>query len=70
MAVRRNKMKKIWKKPNLVVLIRSRPEESVLDHCKYGFSEQGGGANSNVNGCHAIKESGGCIGVCMGQETT
>jgi hypothetical protein len=34
--VRRNNMKKIWKKPELVVLVRSRPEESVLEHCKSG----------------------------------
>ena len=29
-------MKKIWKKPELVVLGRSRPEESVLAFCKTG----------------------------------
>lgn len=33
---RRIKMKRKWKRPELVVLVRSRPEESVLDHCKIG----------------------------------
>ena len=36
--MRRGKMKKIWKKPELVVLVRNRPEESVLTHCKAGVS--------------------------------
>lgn len=29
-------MKKKWKKPELIVLVRSRPEESVLAICKTG----------------------------------
>ena len=36
MKIGRSKMKKDWKKPELVVLVRSRPEESVLAHCKTG----------------------------------
>jgi len=28
-------MKKVWNKPELVVLFRGRPEESVLQHCKH-----------------------------------
>ena len=44
-------MKKIWEKPNLVVLIRSRPEESVLTHCKVGGSGLEGG-HTKVDGCH------------------
>ena len=35
-------MKK-WEKPQLIVLVRSRPEESVLETCKTGF-ESGPGA--------------------------
>jgi hypothetical protein len=27
-------MKKIWQKPKLIVLVRGRPEESVLAGCK------------------------------------
>jgi hypothetical protein len=26
---------KVWKKPELVVLFRGKPEESVLFHCKH-----------------------------------
>jgi len=28
-------MKKVWNKPELVVLYRGKPEESVLFHCKH-----------------------------------
>lgn len=28
------KMKKVWQKPRLVVLMRCRPEETVLGYCK------------------------------------
>jgi len=28
-------MKKSWDKPELVVLFRGKPEESVLTHCKH-----------------------------------
>ena len=30
-------MKKTWDAPKLVILSRSRPEESVLTACKYGI---------------------------------
>jgi len=29
-------MKKVWEKPELVVLVRGKPEESVLASCKGG----------------------------------
>jgi len=58
-------MKKIWKKPNLIVLIRSRPEENVLQHCKYGWSGLSG-ASAYVGGCHAGNEGEQCYGVCEG----
>ena len=32
-------MEKLWKKPKLVVLVRGRPEEAVLQGCKtYGWT--------------------------------
>ena len=30
--------KKDWKKPELIVLVRSKPEETVLLQCKHDFS--------------------------------
>ena len=30
-------MKKVWEKPRLTVLVRSRPEETVLSACKVGL---------------------------------
>jgi hypothetical protein len=47
MATGRSKMKKTWEKPELVVLVRSRPEESVLAHCKTGGIE---GAEGGFHG--------------------
>lgn len=31
--------KKVWEKPKLIILIRSRPEESVLTACKTSTAE-------------------------------
>jgi hypothetical protein len=41
--------KKAWKKPQLVVLVRSKTEEAVLAHCKSGpiFN----GPNMGNGGC-------------------
>lgn len=42
-------MKKPWQKPELVVLVRNRPDEAVLAACKTG-SAPGGYLNYN-GGC-------------------
>jgi hypothetical protein len=34
----RRGMKKPWDKPNLIVLVRNRPEEAILNGCKGGIS--------------------------------
>ena len=41
---------KFWKKPELVILARSLPEERVLGSCKSGGVS---GANSEDVGCYA-----------------
>jgi len=41
-------MKKIWEKPNLIILVRSRPEEAVLEGCKWIAPT---GADSVNNAC-------------------
>lgn len=33
--------KKRWQKPELVTLVRSRPEEAVLATCKFDFIDSG-----------------------------
>jgi hypothetical protein len=38
----------IWQKPQMTVLVRSRPEEAVLTACKLGG---GSGPGTNVMGC-------------------
>ena len=34
-------MKRKWKRPELIVLIKGRPEENVLFHCKAGINKDG-----------------------------
>ncbi len=57
-------MKKVWEKPQLVVLVRGNPEESVLLLCKMGsegpISEGAwfGGCTFDLNGiCYWIVSS-------------
>ena len=60
--------KKIWKKPNLIVLYRGKPEEAVLAGCKGGAldSTPAGGKDlcwqkitgkCNITRCSAIMPS-------------
>jgi len=43
--------KKRWVQPELIVLARGRPEEGVLDFCKYSFGDSGPvDLHSNCNG--------------------
>lgn len=46
--------KKAWKKPELIVLVRGRPEEAVLETCKSGSA----GGPGNANNC---RSGGGCV---------
>ena len=44
-------MKNKWKKPELIVLVKSRPEENVLAFCKTG----------GASGTDAAKHHAGCM---------
>lgn len=56
--------KTMWWKPGLTVLVRSRPEEAVLTHCKSGGSTYTG-PNNNVNKCtNPTGASGKCTKDC------
>jgi len=52
--------KKAWVEPELIVLVRSKPEEAVLDTCKYGTTIPDSGPASNYRDCNL-----GCV-VCTG----
>jgi hypothetical protein len=58
-----NEQKKQWQKPVLVVIGRGRPEERVLENCKYtgrGFGPLSTNNCKNANGpgdCSAIGNS-------------
>jgi hypothetical protein len=51
-------MKKVWKKPELVVLYRGKPEESVLQNCKGGATT---GPVSFFSGCNTIESNSACL---------
>jgi len=58
-------MKKTWETPKLIVLVRGRPEESILSACK--SNEIPTGPNANVSQC----ESGdGTCPNCLNSVTT
>ncbi|MDY7032095.1 MAG: hypothetical protein SVY10_09350 [Thermodesulfobacteriota bacterium] len=42
--------KKVWIKPKLVVLFRGRPEEAVLQSCKYN-----GMSGPQLNNCNRLE---------------
>jgi len=57
-------MKKKWKKPQLIVLERARPEERVLGGCKT-TSENIGASSADTN-CQLMDDWGGyCMGACL-----
>jgi len=43
---------KTWQKPQLIVLVRSRPEEAILDYCK-----------GDSSGTNPLASNLGCWGV-------
>jgi len=53
-----------WKQPELIVLVRSRPEENVLRHCKYNSAPLGVGDVQNILGHGCQADTGGC-GACQ-----
>jgi hypothetical protein len=43
--------KPAWKTPELIVLVRSKPEEAVLTACKQGDGHYDQGPGNGLNGC-------------------
>ncbi len=59
------KTRKEWKEPNLKVLVRGKPEEAILTHCKTvsaGSSEAT--PNGTDHGCGQSSQVGNC-GACQ-----
>jgi len=66
MAEAARRSEKSWEKPQLIVLVRSQPEESVLTACKLTNSKAGGtSVNASKNaGCQDKNAcNSGCSGV-------
>jgi hypothetical protein len=56
--------KKAWVTPELIVLVRSKPEEAVLGPCKGGSDSGTVGANNAFNGCVVVVPcANGCFGL-------
>ena len=53
--------KKPWFKPELIVLVRGKPEEAVLESCKY-YNVSGVG---NPDGGYGFCFSGSGCGACL-----
>ena len=51
--------KKAWKTPELIILVRSKPEEAVLEVCK-SYVVGSVGALSLGMACGAVVDSAGC----------
>ena len=53
--------KKVWVEPELIVLVRHKPEEAVLFACKAQTS--GDGAEASNDGCREVSACGMCTSV-------
>ncbi len=54
--------KKVWEKPQMIILTRNTPEESVLTHCKVIGIGLGYPDSANQDGCNntATTNCGNC----------
>lgn len=52
--------KKLWAEPELIVLVRNKPEEAVLTACKANLS--GSGADANAGACGSAGQF--CVAGC------
>jgi hypothetical protein len=50
-----------WQQPLLVVLARSKAEETVLHPCKHLTTGFGSGASGTVNQCRTTDTNGVCL---------
>lgn len=54
-------MKKSWNKPELTVLVRTRPEEAVLETCKInGYPKPASSTDSNTSCFVLVPPCGPC----------
>jgi len=53
------KKKKTWREPNLTVLVKSKPEEGILNGCKTPELPQG--ADNYFDGCWVVTTCWNCF---------
>jgi hypothetical protein len=51
---------KTWEKPTLIVLVRGKPEETILSLCKHDPYQGGTGSQAEFGGCLVDDLDGGC----------
>ena len=56
--------RRAWSKPELIVIVRSGPEEAVLTGCKTGEGPSSGPASSHTAPCYPVVQSGGSCDWC------
>ncbi len=49
--------KKVWNQPKMIVLVRSNPEEAVLEHCKQSALTYSGPGDAERQGCSDLIET-------------
>jgi len=57
-----SKARRQWTTPQLIVLARGMPEESVLDACKTNVPGSLGADKADLNGCCKENNCGACTG--------
>jgi|WetSurSiteA1Bulk_404760.scaffolds.fasta_scaffold200364_2 hypothetical protein len=55
--------KKYWSQPQLIVLARGTPDESVLEGCKNN-NKGAHGTSNGVSDCNPNSPTGGCPAAC------
>lgn len=61
-------MKKRWEKPELIVFVRNRPDEGVLDDCKT-FSSMGPAGTAGTGG-NCARDDGNYLYACQAPWST
>ena len=56
--------RRAWETPELIVMVRSRPEEAVLAGCKYDTTIVGTGASTEFAGCMLRQNKNMCKDDC------
>ncbi len=66
--MKKENVKKAWNRPELIVLVRNRPDEAVLSDCHRGSGGGGPEHNNRDNACVWKDTKDNCDMPCHGQK--